>query len=55
VWINTGGWAGHHDFGIEPTTGRFGQIDRSIRDGSAGQVGPMERTTWFVRWSLAGI
>jgi hypothetical protein len=36
VWINTGGWAGHKHFAIEPTTGRYDALDRSARDGSAG-------------------
>ena len=41
LWINTGGWGGHQHFAIEPTTGRFDQIDRAMRDGSAGQIGPL--------------
>jgi len=53
LWINTGGWAGHHHFAIEPTTGRFDQIDRSIKDNSAGSVAPMGRKVWAIRWSLA--
>jgi len=53
LWINTGGWAGHRHLAVEPTTGRFDQIDRAIRDGSAGRVGPMEKVTWQVRWTLA--
>lgn len=52
IWINTGGWAGHRHLAIEPTTGRFDQIDRAIRDGSAGRVGPLEKVTWQVRWTL---
>ena len=45
VWINTGGWAGHKHFSLQPTTGRFDQLDRSTRDGSAGQVGPAADAT----------
>ena len=41
IWINTGGWGGHRHFAIEPSTGRFDQIDRSMRDGSAGLIGPL--------------
>jgi hypothetical protein len=53
IWINTGGWSGHKHFAIEPTTGRFDQIDRAERDGSAGKVAPSGRAEWMVRWSLA--
>jgi hypothetical protein len=53
IWINSGGWGGHRHFAIEATTGRFDQIDRAMRDGSAGQVGPMGRVDWNTRWSLA--
>jgi hypothetical protein len=53
IWINSGGWGGHRHFAIEPTTGRFDQIDRSMRDGSAGVVGPSGRVDWMTRWSLA--
>jgi hypothetical protein len=52
IWINTGGWGGHQHFAIEPTTGRFDQIDRSMRDGSAGMVGPQGRIDWTTRWTL---
>jgi hypothetical protein len=53
VWLNTGGWNGHRHFAIEPTSGRYAQIDRSIRDGSAGRIAPMGRRSWNVRWQLA--
>jgi hypothetical protein len=53
IWINSGGWAGHHHFACEPTTGRFDQIDRSIHDSSVGLVEPSGRRDWSVRWSLA--
>jgi hypothetical protein len=53
IWINSGGWAGHRHFAVEPTTGRFDQIDRSIKDNSAGVVEPLGRRSWSVRWSLA--
>jgi hypothetical protein len=52
IWINTGGWAGHHHFAIEPTTGRFDQLARAVRDGSAGKIAAAERLTWSLRWSL---
>jgi Domain of unknown function (DUF5107) len=53
IWINTGGWSGHKHFAIEPTTGRYDQIDRSIWDGSAGRIAPMGRCDWTVRWTLS--
>jgi hypothetical protein len=53
IWINTGGWSGHKHFAIEPTTGRFDQIDRAERDGSAGKVAGQGRSEWMMRWSLA--
>lgn len=52
IWINTGGWAGHHHFAIEPTTGRHDWIDRSVRDGSAGRVGPLAKCEWAVRMTV---
>jgi hypothetical protein len=53
IWMNSGGWGGHRHFAIEATTGRFDQIDRATRDGSAGQVGPLGRVDWSTRWSVA--
>jgi hypothetical protein len=52
IWINTGGWGTHHHFGIEPTTGRFDQIDRAIKDQSAGKIEGMAHRTWSVSISL---
>jgi hypothetical protein len=53
IWINTGGWAGNRHFAAEPTTGRYDEIDRSIEDASAGQIGPFGRRQWSVRMTLA--
>jgi hypothetical protein len=53
IWINSGGWAGHHHVAVEPTTGRYDQLDRSIHDGSAGSIGPSGRRDWRTRWTLA--
>jgi len=53
IWINTGGWAGHHHFAVEPTTGRYDHIDRSIQDGSAGRIAPLGRRDWAVRWKVS--
>ena len=50
IWINTGGWAGHRHFAVEPTTGRYDQIDRAVQDDSAGKVEPLGRRDWSVRW-----
>jgi hypothetical protein len=52
VWINTGGWAGHRHFAIEPTTGRFDALDRSVRDGSAGGVTGLRTLAWTLNWTL---
>ena len=52
IWLNTGGWGGHRHVAIEPTTGRFDQVDRSMRDGSSGRVGRLGRADWTVRWRL---
>lgn len=52
VWVNTGGWAGHRHLAPVPTAGRFDALDRAIRDGSAGRVGPSGRCEWAVSLSL---
>lgn len=52
VWINTGGWLRHRHFGLRPTIGRFYELDRSIRDHSAGKVAPLGRAQWEVRWTV---
>ena len=52
IWINTGGWAGHRHFAVEPTTGRYDQLERAIHDESAGRVGPLGRRDWSVRWDV---
>jgi len=54
VWVNTGGWAGHRHLALEPTTGRFDDIDRAIHDESAGRVEPLGRRDWSVRWEVGG-
>lgn len=53
LWVNTSGWAGNSHFAIEPTTGRFDEIDRSIKDDSAGRIDSFGRRHWTVRWILA--
>jgi hypothetical protein len=53
VWINTGGWNGQRHIAIEPTTGRFDELDRSITDGSAGRADPFGRRRWSVRWTVS--
>ena len=52
IWITTGGWGGNQNFAIEPTTGRFDQLDRAISDGSAARLAPSGRQDWSVRWTL---
>jgi hypothetical protein len=53
VWINTGGWAGHRQLAISPTTGRADALGTAIADKSAGLVGPMGRADWTVRWAVS--
>lgn len=52
IWINTGGWGTHRHFAIEPTTGRFDQIDRAIKDQTAGRLAAMATRTWTARITL---
>lgn len=52
IWLNSGGWAGHRHFALEPTTGRFDQLDRSIWDDSAGRISPLGKLSWTVKWSV---
>ena len=52
VWVNTGGWAGQRHAAVEPTTGRFDQIDRAIRDRSAAVLPASGRCEWQVEWTL---
>ncbi len=53
IWVNTGGWGGHRHFSIQPTTGRFDQIDRAIKDGTVGCVASMGKRVWSIRLSLS--
>jgi hypothetical protein len=53
LWINTGGWGTHRHFSIQPTTGRFDQIDRAIREGTVGLIASLGKRAWSVRLSLA--
>ncbi len=52
IWINSGGWAGHRHFAIEPTTGLHDSLSESIEDGSAAKVGPLGTVNWKVRWTV---
>lgn len=52
IWINTGGWAGGRHFAVQPTTGRFDRVDRSIRDRSSASVDALGRADWTVRWTM---
>jgi hypothetical protein len=53
IWIGTGGWGGHNHFAIEPTTGHYDQLDRSIQDDSAARVAGFGRRDWAIKWVLA--
>jgi hypothetical protein len=52
VWVNTAPAPSSGNFAIEPTTGRYDQIDRSVKDGSAGRIEPFGRKSWSVKWTL---
>ncbi len=54
VWMNTGGWGNNRNFTVEPTTGRYDQLDRAAADGSAGRVAAGGRRDWSVRWTVGG-
>jgi hypothetical protein len=51
VWIDAG-WNGHHHFAIEPTTGRYDELDKCAKDNSAGRVEASGRREWTVRWTV---
>jgi hypothetical protein len=53
IWVNTGGWGAHRHFSVQPTTGRFDQIDRAIKDGTVGCIGSMGKRVWSVRLTLS--
>ncbi len=55
LWINTGGWESHKHVAIEATTGRYDQVDKAIKDASAGRVGPGGRCDWRTVWTCAAI
>jgi hypothetical protein len=53
LWVSSGGWGWHKHFAVEPTTGRFDELDRSTKDGSAGMVPALGKTSWHVQWTVA--
>jgi len=55
LWLSTGGWSGQHHYAMEPTSGRFDQLDRSIQDGSAGRIPPLGTVEWQTAWTIAPI
>ncbi len=54
LWLNTGGWAGHRHLALQPTFGRFDQLDRCTVDESAARVGASGKLTWKVTWTVGG-
>jgi hypothetical protein len=52
IWINTGGRFRHRHFTIEPTIGRYDEIDRCIRDRTCGIAPPSGRREWTVKWAI---
>ena len=55
IWINTGGWNGHRHVAVQPTTGRFDEIDRSSTDESAASLAAMDKLSWTVTWTIEGV
>ncbi len=55
LWLSAGGWSGQHHFAMEPTTGRFDQLDRSIQDGSAARIPPLGTVQWQTIWTVSTI
>jgi hypothetical protein len=53
LWMNTGGWSNQKHFAIEPTTGKHDDVAASVKDASAGTVGPLGKVEWEVRWGLS--
>lgn len=53
LWLSTGGWSGQHHYAMEPTTGRFDQLDRSIQDGSAARIPPNGTVEWQTVWTVS--
>lgn len=53
LWVNTGGWAGHRHFAIQPTTGRYDELERSLQDASCAKLAPAAKLNWQVRWSVS--
>ena len=52
VWVTTGGWGRQRTFDIEPTIGRFDDLTRSAKDGSAGSIPPLGRREWKMSLTL---
>lgn len=55
LWINTGGWNHQRHLAVEPTTGRFDQLDRAVNDQSAGRVPAGGTVAWRVDWRVSTI
>lgn len=55
IWINTGGWNHQRHLALEPTTGRYDQLDRSVHDHSAGRVAAAGTVHWQVDWSVCAM
>jgi hypothetical protein len=52
IWLNTGGWGSHRHFSLQPTTARFDQIDRAMKDGTVGSIPALGKRTWSVRLTV---
>lgn len=54
LWVNSG-FGGYRHFAVEPITGRYDELDRSVQDGSAGNVPPSGKVSWAVQWSVGTV
>jgi hypothetical protein len=52
LWLSAGGWSGQYHYAMEPTTGRFDQLDRCIQDQSAARIAPLGTVEWQTVWTV---
>lgn len=53
LWANTGAWNHQQHLAMEPTTGRYDQLDRAIADNSAARIPPLSTVEWVTEWNLS--
>ena len=53
VWINRGGWAGHHHVALEPTNGAPDSLEMAVKDWKRfWTLAPGETKAWSVKIAL---